>query len=144
MVRSAAVPAPAPRTETTEPIHAGTESRAWEITTGSNATNTAPNTAPCRLPRPPTTTMSRNWIENSTPKMSGARKPILCAKSAPARPIKPAEYENAIVLYTARLTPMDCAAISLSRMATQARPVGARRRLRVSQSPPIRNPRQRK
>src|SRR2546421_297982 len=61
--------------------------------------------------------MSRNWIESSTLKMSGARKPILCAKSAPATPMSPAEYANAMVLYTARLTPIDCAATSLSRMA---------------------------
>jgi hypothetical protein len=39
---------------------------------------------------------------------------------------------------------MDWAAISLSRMATHARPVGERSRLRVSQSPPIRKARERK
>ena len=39
---------------------------------------------------------------------------------------------------------MDCAAISLSRMATQARPVGERRRLAVSQSPPMSVARHRK
>ena len=88
--------------------------------------------------------MSRNWIESNTLKMSGARKPILCAKSAPATPMSPAEYANAMVLYTARLTPIDCAATSLSRMATHARPVGDRSRLEVSQRPAIRKARQRK
>ena len=39
---------------------------------------------------------------------------------------------------------MDWAAISLSRMATHARPVGARSTLAVSQRPPIRNARHRK
>ncbi len=39
---------------------------------------------------------------------------------------------------------MDCAAISLSRMATQARPVGARSTLAVSQSPAISTATQRK
>ena len=34
---------------------------------------------------------------------------------------------------------MDCAAISLSRIATHARPVGERSRLAVSQSPAMRN-----
>ena len=55
-----------------------------------------------------------------------------------------AEYANAIVLYLARCTPIDCAAISLSRMATHARPVGERSTLAVSQSAPINTPRQRK
>jgi hypothetical protein len=39
---------------------------------------------------------------------------------------------------------MDCAAISLSRMAIHARPVGERRRLRVTQRPAMRKARQRK
>ncbi len=49
-----------------------------------------------------------------------------------------------MVLYTARLTPIDCAAISLSRIATHARPVGERSRLAVSQRPPTRKARHRK
>src|SRR5439155_1097731 len=70
---------------------AGTESRACEISTGRIATNSAPYTAPCRLPSPPTTTIRSSWMDRSTLKMSGARKPILCAKSAPARPMRAAE-----------------------------------------------------
>jgi hypothetical protein len=71
--RNTAALASAPSMDTAPPIHAGTESRPWEISTGRKATNTAPNRAPCRLPSPPTTTMSRNWMERSTLKMSGAR-----------------------------------------------------------------------
>ena len=55
------------------PKKPGTESRASEISTGKSATKTAPYSAPCRLPRPPTTTINRNWIDRSTVKMSGAR-----------------------------------------------------------------------
>ena len=62
------------------------------------ATKAAPKTAPCRLPRPPTTTIKRNWMDSSTLKMSGARKPTLCANSAPATPMSAAEYAKAIVL----------------------------------------------
>ena len=51
----------------------GIESRAWRSARGSSATKIAPNTAPCRLPSPPTTTISRNWIDSRTLKMSGAR-----------------------------------------------------------------------
>src|SRR4030095_14516235 len=57
--------------------------------------------------------------------------------------MRAAEYENAMVLYAARFTPMDWAAISLSRMATHARPVGECSRLRVIQRPPMRKARAR-
>jgi branched-chain amino acid transport system permease protein len=51
----------------------------------------ATSTAPCSEPSPPTITSSRNWIDSRMVKMSGARKAILCANSAPASPITPAE-----------------------------------------------------
>ena len=45
----------------------------------------------------------------------------------------PALIAKAIVLYLARLMPMLCAEISLSRIATMARPIGLRSRLTDSQ-----------
>ena len=91
--------------------------------------NMAPKIVPCRLPAPPmriTPTIQRdqlNW------KCSGLTARMEEIQKAPAIPPRTPATKYARSLYLKMFTPMASAAMSLSRMAIQARPTRVRRRL---------------
>ena len=60
-------------------------------------------------------------------------KPCRAAKNEPANPPKPAPMAKAVSLVLVVLMPSERQAISSSRSASQARPIGSRRRRRVTQ-----------
>ena len=68
------------------------------------------------------TWMARNQIESQRVKCSQLIAGTKCAHRAPATPAKAEQRAKASSLYAARFTPITSAAMSLSRMATQARP----------------------
>ena len=72
-----------------------------------------------------------NSIESCSVNISGLMKDSLCANRQPANPVMAALIANDLTLYSDTLTPMLRAAVSLSRIATKARPVGERKRLSV-------------
>src|SRR3954451_21457094 len=90
--------------------------------TGTKTMNSAPNTAPATVARPPTTIAARNANDTVSVKDSGATKPWANVKSAPATPAYAALSPKARVLKVARLTPIVRAAVSSSRIAISARP----------------------
>jgi hypothetical protein len=67
-------------------------------------------------------------------KDSGEMKPCRAAKKAPAKPPKPAPIANAVSLVLVVLMPSERHAISSSRSASQARPIGRRRSLIVTKA----------
>ena len=60
-------------------------------------------------------------------KLSGLMNPWRVAKNAPAKPPQAAEMPNAASLMLVRLMPSDAHAMSYSRSASQARPIGSLR-----------------
>ncbi len=66
-------------------------------------------------------------------KDSGEMKPWRAAKKAPAKPPNMAPMENAVSLVVTVSMPSERQAISSSRSASQARPMGRRRRRIVTQ-----------
>ncbi len=54
--------------------------------TGTNTMNSAPNSAPATVARPPTTIAARNYNETTSENDSGATKPLLNTNSEPATP----------------------------------------------------------
>ena len=81
---------------------------------------------------PPTTIAARKANDSASGKDSGARKPIGSVNSAPPTPAYAALIANVPVLKRARSTPIVRAAISLSRIATSARPTRPRTRKAAS------------
>ena len=65
-------------------------------------------------------------------KISGLMKPWRVAKNEPAKPPNIAPVAKAVSLVMVVLMPSERQAISSSRIASQARPIGSRRSLRVT------------
>ena len=82
----------------------------------------APAQAPAMLPSPPRTTMHKIRNDSQNLNISGERNCDQRAKNAPAKAPIPAEKAKATVLQRWASTPVEAAASSSSRMASQARP----------------------
>ncbi len=80
---------------------------------------------PSWLPMPPSTTMARMIADSMKVKLSGLMKPWRVAKNAPASPPNNAPIENAVSFVIVVLMPSERQAISSSRSASQARPMGS-------------------
>ena len=76
--------------------------------------------------------MARIVADSLKVKLSGLMKPWRTAKNEPARPPKNAPSAKAVSLVLVVLMPSDRQAISSSRSASQARPIGSRRRRSVT------------
>ena len=77
-------------------------------------------------PMPPNTTMARMMADSIKVKDSGLIKPWRAAKKHPAKPAKVAPMVKALSLTAVGLIPSARQAISSSRSASQARPMGMR------------------
>src|SRR6185437_15302026 len=84
-------------------------------------------------PMPPSTTMASTSADSWKVKDSGEMKPWRVAKNAPAKPPNMAPVANAVSLVVVVLMPSARQATSSSRSASQARPIGSRRRRIVTQ-----------
>ena len=80
---------------------------------------------------PPSTTMARMIALSMKVKLSGLMKPCRVAKNAPAKPPSMAPMAKAESFTVVGLMPSARQAISSSRSASQARPIGNRRRRSV-------------
>ncbi len=101
------------------------------ISSGPPIMTTAAIATPQREPMPPSTTMARMTADSMKVKLSGLMKPCRAAKKAPASPPKAAPSAKAVSLVLVVFTPSERQAISSSRSASQARPIGMRRRRMV-------------
>ena len=88
---------------------------------------TAAMATPIWLPMPPSTTMARMVADSMKVNDSGETKPCRAAKNAPAKPPNIAPIAKAVSLVLVVLMPSERQAISSSRSASQARPIGKRR-----------------
>src|SRR5262249_992336 len=79
---------------------------------------------PIWLPMPPSTTIDRIVADSRKVKDSGEMKPCRAAKNEPAKPANIAPMAKAVSLVLVVLMPSDRQAISSSRKASQARPMG--------------------
>ena len=77
--------------------------------------------------------MARMKADSRNENDSGLMKPCRVAKNAPAKPPNIAPTANAVSLVVVVLMPSERQAISSSRSASQARPIGSRRRRMVTQ-----------
>ena len=82
---------------------------------------------------PPSTTIASTKADSPKVKNSGLMKPCRVAKKAPAKPPNIAPMANAVSLVMVVLMPSARQAISSSRKASQARPIGKRRNRSVTQ-----------
>ena len=89
---------------------------------------------PASDPMPPSTTMARMIADSRKTKDSGLTKPWRAAKNEPAKPPNIAPIANAVSLVVVVLMPSERQAISSSRSASQARPIGMRRSLMVTKA----------
>ena len=80
---------------------------------------------------PPSTTIARITADSMKLKLSGLTKPWRAAKKEPAKPANMAPMAKAVSLVLGGLMPSARQAISSSRNASQARPIGSRRRRSV-------------
>ncbi|GJD81890.1 hypothetical protein NBEOAGPD_5146 [Methylobacterium gregans] len=87
---------------------------------------------PIWLPMPPSTTIARMMALSRKLKLSGLMKPWRTAKKEPAKPPKAAPSAKAVSLVAVVSMPSERQAISSSRRASQARPIGRRRSRRVT------------
>ena len=88
---------------------------------------TAAIATPISEPMPPSTTMARMIADSRKTKDSGLTKPWRAAKKEPAKPPNIAPIAKAVSLVLVVLMPSERQAISSSRSASQARPIGRRR-----------------
>ena len=88
---------------------------------------TAAIATPIRLPMPPSTTMATITADSMKVKLSGEIKPCRAAKKDPANPANIPPIAKAVSLVLVVLIPSERQAISSSRNASQARPIGSRR-----------------
>ena len=95
---------------------------------GQDHQQVAASTTPIWLPMPPSTTMARMVALSMKVKLSGLMKPWRVAKNEPAKPPNIAPSAKAVSLVLVGLMPSALQAISSSRSASQARPIGRRRR----------------
>src|SRR5215510_8728307 len=93
----------------------------------------AASATPSCEPMPPSTTMASTSADSWKVKDSGLMKPCLVAKNAPAKPPNNAPVANAESFVVVVLMPSARQATSSSRSASQARPIGSRRRRIVTQ-----------
>src|SRR5262249_14949428 len=84
-------------------------------------------------PMPPSTTIASTSADSEKVKDSGLMKPWRVAKNDPAMPPNMAPMAKAVSLVVVVLMPSERQAISSSRSASQARPIGRRRRRNVTQ-----------
>src|SRR5260221_473669 len=89
---------------------------------GTNDSSSAPRITPQMFPMPPSTTIETTMIDSTSTKLSGEMKPWIAENMPPARPPKLAPMAKARSLRLRVLMPMARAAISSSRIASQARP----------------------
>ena len=82
------------------------------------------STTPIWLDMPPSTTIARIIADSRKLKLSGEMKPCLVAKNEPAKPPNMAPMAKAVSLVLVVLMPSERQAISSSRKASQARPMG--------------------
>src|SRR5215468_6981436 len=88
---------------------------------------TAAIATPSRLPMPPSTTMATITADSMKVKLSGEMNPCRAAKNDPAKPANIAPMAKAVSLVLVVLMPSERQAISSSRKASHARPIGSRR-----------------
>src|SRR5688572_12545666 len=98
---------------------------------GTNESSSAPRITPQTFPMPPRTTMATTMIDSTSTKLSGEMKPWIAENMPPATPPKLAPMAKASSFMLRVFMPIDRAAISSSRIASQARPTRefCRRRL---------------
>src|SRR5213075_1862799 len=90
---------------------------------GVKERSNAPRITPQMLPIPPSTTIDTTITDSTRMKLSGEMKAWMAANMPPARPPKLAPIANASSFRLRVLMPMARAAISSSRIASQARPM---------------------
>ena len=102
-------------------------------------TTEAPRMAPGMEPMPPRMIMARTPIDSMKVKDSGLMKICLAEKSTPTGPAKEAPHAKARSFIRTRGTPMACAAVWSSRIASHARPMceSSRRRFASTVAPTI-------
>ena len=76
---------------------------------------------------PPSTTMATITADSMKVKLSGEMNPCRAAKNDPAKPANMAPMAKAVSLVLVVLMPSERQAISSSRKASHARPIGSRR-----------------
>src|SRR3954452_3813668 len=92
-------------------------------TSGRTIMTAAPISGPQSVPMPPTITIARMRIDCVNRKVFGNTAPWSAAKSEPAEPENEAPMPNAQSFAEVVLMPTAAAAVSSSRIATQARPL---------------------
>src|ERR1051325_2164244 len=90
---------------------------------GTNESSTAPRITPQMLPIPPSTTIATTMMDSTRTKLSGEMNPCIAENMPPARPPKLAPMAKASSFRLRVLMPIARAAISSSRIASQARPM---------------------
>src|ERR1043166_1081611 len=90
---------------------------------GTNESSTAPRITPQMLPIPPSTTIATTMMDSTRTKLSGEMNPCIAENMPPARPPKLAPMVKASSFRLRVLMPIARAAISSSRIASQARPM---------------------
>src|SRR5467141_1116917 len=90
---------------------------------GTNDSSSAPRITPQTLPMPPSTTIETTMIDSTSTKLSGEIKACIAENMPPASPPKLAPMAKASNFTLRVLIPMALAAISSSRIASQARPI---------------------
>src|SRR5882762_859565 len=90
---------------------------------GTKESSSAPRITPQMLPMPPSTTTETTMIDSTSTKLSGEIKACMAENMPPARPPKLAPMAKASSFTLRVLMPIAAAAISSSRIASQARPI---------------------
>src|SRR6266480_4173672 len=90
---------------------------------GTNDSSSAPRITPQTLPMPPSTTIETTMIDSTSTKLSGEMKACMAENMPPASPPKLAPMAKASSFTLRVLMPIAAAAISSSRIASQARPI---------------------
>ena len=90
---------------------------------GTNESSSAPRITPQMLPMPPSTTIDTTMIDSTSTKLSGLMKAWIAENMPPATPPKLAPMAKASSFRLRVLMPIARAAISSSRIASQARPM---------------------
>ena len=109
-------------TSSNSPKNSSRYSSRLDSASGSRPTISAPTSGPPMAPAPPIITTSTNRIDWPKPKVCGVTKPDSGANSPPAAPAQSADTANATVLMRSGSSPIDSAAVSLSRTARIAAP----------------------
>src|SRR5208337_3843720 len=97
------------------------------MSSGAPIITAAAMATPSCEPMPPSTTIARTVADSMKVKLSGLTKPWRTEKKEPAKPPNMAPSAKAVSLVFLVLMPSERQAISSSRSASQARPIGSRR-----------------